>query len=356
MSSPQNGHDRLDPRAFCGGRVPWPLVSDLADGDDVTACYMLHEKRRAETRNNKPYLKLVLADRTGAIDGYVWDDADRWDPACQVEEVVGVRGRISSFQNRLQLRVQAIEILKVEASDLEYLLPASPRARDVMEKELLALISSVKEEPLRKLLRRSLGANTELGSAFRTHPAAKRNHHAYLSGLLEHTLSVATICNRLVEHYATQGVNLDRDLLITGALLHDLGKVRELKGFPAPGYTTEGQLIGHIVIGMNLVAEQARSVPDLGEERLTLLLHLIASHQGKPEWDSPRVPQLREALVLHYADDLDAKMNQAGNVLADVPAGEWSSYDRSLGRSFYQSEPPAPPESLADLAIDLFRS
>ena len=267
-----------------------------------------------------------------------------------------MHGRISSFQDRLQLRIISVEILAPEISDLEYLLPASPRSREHMEKELLALISSVRDEPFRRLLRRCLGANTDLGNAFRTHPAAKKNHHAYLSGLLEHTLSVTHLCDRLVEHYGGQGVQLDRDLLITGALLHDLGKVQELKGFPAPGYTTAGQLLGHIVIGMNLVSEEAGQVPELSDDRLTLLLHLVASHQGKPEWDSPKVPQLREALMLHYADDLDAKMNQVGTLLDGVSPGEWSGYDRSLGRSFFRSEPVPPAEKLADVAIDLFRS
>ncbi len=347
---------RADPQGFCGGRIPWPLITELADGDEITACYMVHEKRRAETRNNKPYLKLLLGDRTGTIDGYVWDDADRWDPLCPPEQVVGVRGRISSFQDRLQLRIVSVQILAPESSDLEYLLPASPRSREHMEKELLTLISSVRDEPFRKLLRRCLGANTESGRAFRTHPAAKKNHHAYLSGLLEHTLSVAHLCDRLAEHYQSQGAELDRDLLITGALLHDLGKVRELKGFPAPGYTTAGQLLGHIIIGMNIVSEEAAQVQDLRDDRRLLLLHLIASHQGKPEWDSPKVPQVREALMLHYADDLDAKMNQVGTLLQGVAAGEWSGYDRSLGRSFFRSEPVPPAEKLADVAIDLFRS
>jgi 3'-5' exoribonuclease len=179
-------------------------------------------------------------------------------------------------------------------------------------------------------------------------------------GLLEHTLSVTGNCQRMAEHYREQGYAIDRDLLITGALLHDIGKTEELEGPPAPAYTTPGRLLGHIVLGIHRVGQQGALIDELPEDRLLLVQHLIASHQGKPEWDSPRVPQTMEALILHYADDLDAKMNQAAHALEDVDPGEWSSYDRSLGRQMYL--PPRPGRSaggsgpgLDDSVIDLFR-
>jgi 3'-5' exoribonuclease len=161
-------------------------------------------------------------------------------------------------------------------------------------------------------------------------PAAKQNHHAYLGGLIEHTLSITRVCDLLAAHY---GASLDRDLLIAGALLHDIGKIREIgarSGFP---YTDEGKLLGHIVIGMQVVADAARHVPALGEARLLLLQHLIASHQGRFEWHSPREPRILEAIVLHYADDLDAKLNQASSLI-DAVTGGWTAYDRSFGRDF----------------------
>jgi 3'-5' exoribonuclease len=275
-----------------------------------------------------------------------------------------VRGRVAVYQDRLQLKIEAIEPLDAEGDDLARLLPASKRDRAVMEKELDALVGSVQDEALRTLLRRCLGKTGALGREFRVHPAAKRNHHAYLCGLLEHSLSVATACDRLASHYREQGIAVDRDLLVAGALLHDIGKLRELKPLPSGGYTTEGQLLGHIVIGIQMVAREADGVPDLGEERLMLLQHLIASHQGKPEWDSPKVPQMIEAILLHYADDLDAKLNQARALLEDVEPGGWSAYDRSLERSLFQ--PPArradgeadavEPQEAVDVLIDLFRA
>ncbi|CAN5767065.1 HD domain-containing protein [soil metagenome] len=332
----------MDARTFCGPGFPWPLIRDLADGDDVTAVYVVLESRRSETKANKPYLKLVLGDSTGTIDGMIWDDVELWEPSCSVEAVVGVRGRISKFQDRLQLRVQSVRCVAASGEEMKLLLPASTRPMIEMECELRKLIQSVDDHSLQALLNRFLGADTALGNAFRSHPAAKRNHHAYLSGLLEHSLSVAGLCDRLAAHYAETGVQLDRDLLVTGALLHDIGKLRELKGFPGVTYTTEGQLLGHIVIGIQMVSHEAQAVPDLPSDRLLHLQHLIASHQGRPEWDSPKVPQMLEALVLHYADDLDAKLNQAAALVAGVEEGEWTPYDRGFSRSFLRSSAPAP--------------
>jgi 3'-5' exoribonuclease len=229
--------------------------------------------------------------------------------------------------------------------------------------ELDAVIRSVRDRPLAALLRRCLGAAGVLGKAYRVHPAAKRNHHAYVGGLMEHSLSVAAICDRLATHYARHGARIDRDLLVAGALLHDLGKVRELAGGYSIAYTDAGQLLGHILLGIGMVTREAESVPGLSGERLLLLQHLIASHQGKPEWDSPRVPQMVEALILHYADDLDAKLNPTLRMLDGVAPGAWSEYDQSAGRKWFQ--PPVlsatpeveavPPAEAFGVVIDLFR-
>src|SRR5690606_20284674 len=181
--------------------------------------------------------------------------------------------------------------------ELDLFLPRSPRAADVMERELEALIASVRDRGLRALLHRMLDGDSETGRAFRRAPAAKRNHHAYLGGLLEHTLSVATACDLLARHY---GPEIDRDLLIPGALLPDVGKVREIvagTGFP---FSDEGRLLGHILLGLQMVEAAAAAVPELPAERRLLLLHLVASHQGRYEWQSPRRPKILEGLILHY--------------------------------------------------------
>jgi 3'-5' exoribonuclease len=347
------------PREFCG-RFPWPLISELKDGDEIVACFVVREARKLLTKTNQPYLRLVLADRTGTIEAVAWEDVDRFEPVCTPTAIVGARGRISMYQDRPQLRILSLEPVEPAPGDMEHLLAASKRDRDLMERELDAHIASVRDRPLRGLLRRCLGRDTELGRAFRVHPAATRNHHAYLYGLLEHSLSVAGTCDRLAEHYRDQGIRVDRDLLIAGALLHDIGKIEELEAPPAAAYSTPGRLLGHIVLGIQIVAREGKSA-GMEPERLLLLQHLVASHQGKPEWDSPKVPQLVEGLILHYADDLDAKVNQAATALAAVEAGCWSAYERTLGRSFYQpgsntaGDRPGGGEG-SDSIIDLFRS
>src|SRR5690606_36222050 len=200
-----------------------------------------------------------------------------------------------------------------------------------------ALIASVRDRGLRALLRRMLDRDSETGRAFRRAPAAKRNHHAYLGGLLEHTLSVATACDLLARHY---GGEVDRDLLVAGALLHDIGKVRELvtdTGFP---YSDEGRLLGHILLGLQMVEAEAAAVPELPAERRLLLLHLIASHHGRYEWQRPRRPKILEGLILHAVDDLDAKLHQVTRLRADVERG-WSEDDGNFAREFFRHRPPS---------------
>jgi 3'-5' exoribonuclease len=358
-----SGALRPDLRTFCGDAFPWPAVNELVDGRDVTACFLVHDKQRKETRHLKPYLNLVLGDRTGIIEAKVWDDADRLDREFAADDVIGVRGKVSVYNERLQLTVTVAQTLEITDDDLEFFLPASPRDRVLMGRELDALVDTIADRPLRTLVQRCVGRKTALGKQFRIHPAAKRNHHAYLGGLLEHSLSVAKSADRLAAHYAEQGARLDRDVLLAGALLHDVGKVRELTARRTFGYTDEGQLLGHILIGLQIVQREAEAVPGISPETLLHLLHLVASHQGRYEWASPKVPQTLEAVILHYADDLDSKMNPAMASLAGVDEGGWSAYDKHLERALYRA-PRLPregdveavePAEMAGVLIDLFR-
>ena len=268
--------ERSNARTFCG-EVPWRLISALARGEEVSACYIVRDARRQEAKNGKDYLRLQLADGTGVIDAMVWEDVDRWEPICAVDAIVGVRAKVGSYQDRLQLSITLVEPLRPEAEEMEHLLQASPRPREAMEKELDRIISSIVDPGLLKLVKRCLGRGTESGRAFRVHPAAKRNHHAYLCGLLEHTLSVVQIADKLGRHYVGQGFEVDRDLLVAGALLHDLGKVRELKSLPASGYTNEGQLLGHIVLGIQIVERESAGIQELDPDRLLLQLQAYAA-------------------------------------------------------------------------------
>jgi len=303
----------------------------------VAGCYYVESRQLRRTRQDKPYLRLKLCDRSGALEGRVWDDADRIHDLVPVGSFVGVRGRLEVFNGEVQLHLEELTPITVSPDELDLFLPRSPRAADVMERELEALIASVRDRGLRALLRRMLDRDSETGRAFRRAPAAKRNHHAYLGGLLEHTLSVATACDLLARHY---GGEVDRDLLVAGALLHDIGKVRELvtdTGFP---YSDEGRLLGHILLGLQMVEAEAAAVPELPAERRLLLLHLIASHHGRYEWQSPRRPKILEGLILHAVDDLDAKLHQVTRLLADVERG-WSEYDGNFAREFFRHRPPS---------------
>lgn len=312
-----------------GSAFPWPPPGSLADGDVLVACFCVLDVRRDVTKGGKPYLRLRLMDRHGALEARVWEEADRVGAFAEAGAVLGVRGRMETFNDQRQLNVEAAAPIAVGAAELDLFLPRSRRDPDEMARELETWIGSVEDEPLRRLVEILLDPRSDTGDRFRQAPAAKRNHHAYLGGLLEHTLSLVTACDALARHY---GAAVDRDLLITGALLHDVGKTREIGlelGFP---YTDEGKLLGHIVLGIGMVERAAEVVPELSPERLTLLLHLIASHQGRYEWQSPREPQTLEALILHYADDLDAKIAPAMARLGALEGEGWTGYDRSLGR------------------------
>ena len=323
------------PREWVGEHLfPWPPTLGLADGEEVVACFALLAVTAGRTRDGTAFLKLQLTDCYGAVEARVWHDVERWLRTLQPGEYVGVRGRIEPYQEERLLRIEQIVPVRVELDDLVLFLPRSARPAQLMEAELDAFIDAVREPPLQQLLLRLLDGRSETGRLFRLAPAAKQHHHAYLGGLLEHTLSVTRVCELLAGHYQP----IDRDLLLAGALMHDIGKIREIgtrSGFP---YTDEGKLLGHILIGLQLIADAAADVAGLSAERLLLVQHLVASHQGRFEWQSPREPRTLEALLLHYADDLDAKVNQASALLAAVDHG-WTAYDRTFGRDFLRHRP-----------------
>lgn len=341
---------RPSPREWLRGEpFPWPGIDELEEGVRVATCYGVESKQIARTKDDKPYLRLQLCDRSGSIEGRVWEDAERIDRIVEIGSFVGVRGRIQTFRNQRQLKIEEIAPIDVPAEDLDLFLPRTPLDLAALDAGLDELVASVSDPALRALLERLVGAETETGRAFRRAPAAKRNHHAYVGGLLEHTLSVARACDALARHY---GDAVDRDLLVTGAILHDIGKVREIGvsiGFP---YTDPGKLLGHIVLGIQMVRDTGREIPELTDDRLLLVLHLVASHQGKYEWQSPKIPMTLEALLLHYVDDLDAKMQQA-MALVDAVARGWTAYDPSFGREFLRHRGAAPTDDVGE-AFDPF--
>jgi 3'-5' exoribonuclease len=285
------------------------MIGEMQEGDAVTSYFLVREKIKATTRAGKSYLTVDLMDRSGTIRGMVWDDADRAYDSFTKGEVAAVRGTVESYQGRLQLKVRDIreaDERDEKRLDMGDILPRSARDADEMWAELTGFVESIKDQPLRALLEALFG-DGETAAAFRRGTAARDMHHNYIGGLLEHTLSVTTVADFLCGHYT---FDINRDLVIAGALLHDLGKIREIDSAKEFNYTVEGSLKGHIVIGLEIVRRFADAIEDFPRETLLLLEHLIVSHQGQKEWASPVEPKTPEALVLHLADLTDARMFQ----------------------------------------------
>jgi 3'-5' exoribonuclease len=261
-------------------------------------------KQQRTTRQNKPYLSLTLGDKKGQIEGRVWElgdpriakDFDRGD-------MVKVRGSVSRFDDRAQLKVDQLRKALDSEADKKDMLPATSRDVGELWRMLEASIASVTNPDLKRLLN-ALLTDAPIAQAFREAPAARQLHHAWLGGLLEHVISLLGLADRVAAHYPM----LDRDLLVTGVILHDIGKIRELSWNTGFDYTVEGVLLGHIQMGVDLAEKTIAGLPGFPDRLRTLVLHMILSHHGKLEFGSPKLPMIPEALVLNFLDDLDAKM------------------------------------------------
>lgn len=305
------------------------FISELREGMQVQDLFLISRKTLAETKNGKPYLALALMDRTGEMEARVWDDAPRFDRIAKTGAVVRIDGQVKAFRDKLQLNLSSLVRLEEDELDLSHFVAASSRPVKEMQEELIRLVEGLADPALRNLLATLFSG--ALLTEFSRAPAAKQMHHAYLGGLLEHTLSVAGLADLVCRHY----LELDRDLLIAGALLHDLGKIREFHFTTVPfDYTDRGRLVGHLVLGSEIVREKAAAVPELTVERLDQLIHLILSHHGRHEFGAPCLPMTAEAILLHHIDDIDAKMNFIARLSQDVEPGhqEWSDYQRVLER------------------------
>lgn len=317
-------------------------VRDLREGVQVDECYLLESKSLRFTKDNEAFLALELRDRTGVVQARYWSGGKASPDPADLERrlrpgtVIRVKGRVARFRDTLQVNVLDIEEVSEDEVDLSHYLAVSPRDPAQMEREFGQFIAGL-EDPGLKALGQVFASDEEFMERFRRAPAAKLVHHAYLGGLIEHTLEVAAICAALSERFPD---SLDRDLLLIGALLHDVGKVYELSYDRCIDYTDEGQLLGHLVIGQRMVEEKSAGLPGLSPDRRLVIEHLILSHHGQHEWGSPKLPATREALALHHADDLSAKLNHLdvflqGETEAD-PGGHWTTYNRFLERSFYR--------------------
>jgi 3'-5' exoribonuclease len=301
-------------------------IKDYKDGDRVFDIYLCKNKQSAVTKNGKPYDSVILQDKTGTIDAKIWEPNNAGIDDFDALDYVEVYGDVSSFQGMLQVSIKRVRRCREgEYNPAEYL-PISKKGIEPMYAELKSIINSLSNPYLKKLMLSIFVEDKAFAKAFCNSSAAKSVHHGFIGGLLEHTLSVTKLC----DYYCSAYPILKRDLLLSAAMCHDIGKVRELSAFPENDYTDEGQLLGHIVMGTEMVGEKIRAIDGFPKVVGNELRHCILAHHGKLEFGSPKTPALIEAMALNYADDTDAKMETFTEILEAGTEKGWLGYSRLL--------------------------
>ena len=311
-------------------------ISDLKPNQTVEMLLLVRRRNLARSRNGKDYLNLKLGDSSGEITGFMWDGAEAAATAVAEGDCVLVRGRTQIFNNALQLTVTTLKPWTGEIDPRRFL-PHTEQHVPTMERELHQLIADLKDPWLCRLVEAFFLKDKEFARKFSLAPAAKAMHHAWLGGLLEHTLGVARLAARVCDLYP--GINAD--LVMAGALLHDIGKVDELVYERGLDYSTSGRLLGHVMLGVRMIQEKAAQIKGFPPETMMLLEHLILSHHGEYAYGSPKRPKTREAILLNFIDDLDAKLVAVDRFMARAgrEGAEWSDYHRLFERNFYLGRP-----------------
>ena len=314
-----------------------PTIQDLEPGSSVELKAMIQDLSLRTTKTGNSYLALTLQDSTGQIAARIWDEAKRLHALVKSGDAVSVRGLVETFGNHIQLNVKRLEPHPWDEETRRLLLPSSRRAPDTMWAELLAAIAGISDPELRGFLETFVESEA-ISESFRTAPAAKTVHHAWVGGLLEHTVSMLAVAEALADHYRPLVPALDKDLLLAGVVLHDVGKTIELGGGGGLEYTTRGRLLGHMALAVQMIERHRAAGQPLAEETLDRLAHLILSHHGDKEKGSPVNPATAEALLLHHIDMTDSRMAMAARML-DAPGPDgWTQYDRFLGGAMYVNE------------------
>jgi len=308
-------------------------IRDIKEEDDIAGCYLVKQKRLGTTRVGKPFINLVLADRTGDLEAKVWERAEEFSSLFQDGDVIDVKGRAGSYRGQIQISIFHIEATKGEIDPSIFLESTSEDISEMM-KSLRETLKSVKNNHLKALNDRFL-TDRNFISHLKKAPAAKNFHHSYLGGLLEHTLSVCQMAEQAADHYP----QLDRDMLLTAAFLHDIGKIREFGYHLNIDYTDEGRLLGHLSLGVAMVDEKLAELKNFPQELALRLKHMILSHHGEHEFGSPKRPKFLEAFALHLLDDLDAKINGLGRFMEkDRREGAWTDFNRLFDRHFLKGK------------------
>ena len=312
-----------------------PYLSELEPNRVVTFTALVQAKEIRQKKTGEPYLSLLLGDRTGELDAKMWDNVAEVMDTFERDDFVKVKGLLQIFHNRPQLTIHKMRRLNDGEVDFTDFFPSSERNPEEMWRELRAIVAEIANPHLKELLDALLD-DPEIARRFRIAPAAKQIHHAWLSGLIEHVLSLCCLAKQAAAHYRF----IDRDLLLTGVVLHDIGKIHELSYDRGFAYTAEGQLLGHLMIALRMVDEKLRSLPDFPAHLRSLVEHMIISHHGQLEFGSPKVPQFPEALLLHYLDDMDSKMECMRQMLAKDRHvdGCFTGYSPALDRTVLKKE------------------
>lgn len=300
------------------------FIKDYKEGDRVFDIYLCKHKQSAVTKNGKAYDNVILQDKTGTVDAKVWDPNSAGIEDFDTLDYIEIYGDVTSFQGALQVNVKRVRKCREGEFDPANYLPVSPFPIDDMMQELLGLIDSVQNSYLKKLLQMFFVEDGEFVKAFKQSSAAKTVHHGFVGGLLQHTLGVTRLC----DYYCTQYPVLKRDLLLTAAICHDIGKTKELSLFPENDYTDDGQFLGHIVIGSEMVGEKIRQIPGFPKVLENELKHCILSHHGELEFGSPKKPAIVEAVALTFADNTDAKMETFTELLENSKETGWLGFNR----------------------------
>src|SRR6266404_5446189 len=294
-----------------------PFVADLNSEQTITTFFLVHEKEIRSTREGKPYLRLELGDRSGTIEARMWDQFDVAAKDIGRDDFVKVNARVEIYRNKPQLSLQQLRLAKPEEVDLADFLAHTKEDVGKLYSQLLEYAGSIGNPWLKKLTT-SIISDPAIAAKYKRAPAAKVMHHAYLGGLLEHVIGLCGLAKQIAAHYP----ELDMDLLVTAAILHDVGKLDELCYERAIGYTTGGQLLGHIVMELETVLRAIDKIPGFPAELKTVVQHLLISHHGEYEFGSPKLPMIREAMVFHYLDDMDSKMAAVRAALATESGDE----------------------------------
>jgi 3'-5' exoribonuclease len=306
------------------------FIADLNSEQSITTFFLVHEKEIRSTREGKQYLRLELGDRSGTIEARMWDQFDVPAKDISRDDFVKVNARVEIYRNKPQLSLQQLRLAKPEEVDLADFLAHTKEDVGKLYTQLLEYAGSITNPWLKKLVT-GIISDPAIAAKYKRAPAAKVMHHAYLGGLLEHVIGLCGLAKQIAAHYP----ELDVDLLLTAAILHDVGKLEELCFERAIGYTVEGQLLGHIVMELETVSKAMDTIEGFPANLKTVVQHMLISHHGQYEFGSPKLPMIREAMAFHYMDDLDSKLAAVRAALAvDTGEPEWSAYSGALGRKF----------------------